>query len=259
MRLICPNCGAQYEVDDAAIPDQGRDVQCSNCGHTWFQRPAHLDADLAEELQDESAVATEEADTAEEAPQPRGLDPDVADVLREEAERESAARKAEAEALESQPDLGLDEAAREAANQSAAAARARMARLRGQEDPASDAEALAAVAAAAGKRRELLPDIEEINSTLRSSEDRKDGPDEVEGEETAAPRKSSGFRTGFLLVLIVFVAGLLLYSLAPQIVATVPQTEPYMIQYVDWANGLRETVNSAIDTAMSRINGLIGG
>ncbi|PWE51753.1 hypothetical protein DEM26_01980 [Thioclava sp. NG1] len=37
MRLVCPNCGAQYEVDDAVIPDGGRDVQCSNCGHGWFQ------------------------------------------------------------------------------------------------------------------------------------------------------------------------------------------------------------------------------
>jgi predicted Zn finger-like uncharacterized protein len=38
MRITCPNCGAQYEVDPRVIPDIGRDVQCSNCGHTWFQR-----------------------------------------------------------------------------------------------------------------------------------------------------------------------------------------------------------------------------
>jgi len=40
MRLVCPNCGAQYEVSDEAIPGGGRDVQCSACGHTWFQAPA---------------------------------------------------------------------------------------------------------------------------------------------------------------------------------------------------------------------------
>ncbi|MGB5871974.1 MAG: zinc-ribbon domain-containing protein, partial [Albidovulum sp.] len=40
MRLICPNCDAQYEVEDAVIPDEGRDVQCSNCGTTWFQDSA---------------------------------------------------------------------------------------------------------------------------------------------------------------------------------------------------------------------------
>lgn len=40
MRLTCPNCAAQYEVAPEAIPPQGRDVQCSACGQTWFERPA---------------------------------------------------------------------------------------------------------------------------------------------------------------------------------------------------------------------------
>ncbi|MDC0135779.1 zinc-ribbon domain-containing protein, partial [Sulfitobacter sp.] len=31
MRLICPNCDAQYEVPDDVMPVAGRDVQCSNC------------------------------------------------------------------------------------------------------------------------------------------------------------------------------------------------------------------------------------
>ena len=82
MRLICPNCGAQYEVDDAVIPDAGRDVQCSNCGHTWFQQPAHLDADLAEEL-GEDFDPPEEPDN-EEPLQRQELDPGIADILREE-------------------------------------------------------------------------------------------------------------------------------------------------------------------------------
>ncbi|MDG1102854.1 MAG: zinc-ribbon domain-containing protein, partial [Ascidiaceihabitans sp.] len=37
MRLICPNCDAQYEVPTEVVPTEGRDVQCSNCGQTWFQ------------------------------------------------------------------------------------------------------------------------------------------------------------------------------------------------------------------------------
>lgn len=45
MKLICPNCDAQYLVDDGLIPDAGRDVQCSNCGSTWFQPSA---ADVAQ-------------------------------------------------------------------------------------------------------------------------------------------------------------------------------------------------------------------
>jgi resuscitation-promoting factor RpfA len=37
MRLVCPNCDAKYEVPEDAIPETGRDVQCANCGHAWFQ------------------------------------------------------------------------------------------------------------------------------------------------------------------------------------------------------------------------------
>ncbi|MGB1034571.1 MAG: zinc-ribbon domain-containing protein, partial [Primorskyibacter sp.] len=39
MRLTCPNCRAQYDVPDTAIPEDGRDVECSNCAHSWFQSP----------------------------------------------------------------------------------------------------------------------------------------------------------------------------------------------------------------------------
>ena len=46
MRLICPNCGAQYAVADDAIPSGGRDVQCSNCQHTWFETPGASATDM---------------------------------------------------------------------------------------------------------------------------------------------------------------------------------------------------------------------
>ena len=39
MRLICPVCGAQYEVDGGMIPAEGRDVQCSACGKVWLATP----------------------------------------------------------------------------------------------------------------------------------------------------------------------------------------------------------------------------
>lgn len=37
IRLTCPECGAEYRVDDRAIPVAGRDVECSSCGHGWHQ------------------------------------------------------------------------------------------------------------------------------------------------------------------------------------------------------------------------------
>ena len=60
MRLVCPNCGAVYEVPEDNIPAPGRDVQCSACETTWFfERP--LDG---EELQPfEKSPRERDADT----------------------------------------------------------------------------------------------------------------------------------------------------------------------------------------------------
>lgn len=40
MRLTCPSCASEYEVDAAAIGDSGRMVRCANCEAEWFQAPA---------------------------------------------------------------------------------------------------------------------------------------------------------------------------------------------------------------------------
>ena len=120
MRLICPNCDAQYEVPDEVMPPEGRDVQCSNCGQTWFQDHPDAVADTEEEVTrpqtagDEGRTAPETTppepaaappetpasaapraaeeqpeDTPPEAPARRRVDPAVASVLQEEAELEA--------------------------------------------------------------------------------------------------------------------------------------------------------------------------
>ncbi len=75
MRLKCPNCGAQYEVPDAVIPDEGRDVQCSNCGNTWFQ--AHPDRPGTEtpKTTPASPPASEPAAPEPAAPEPADEEP----------------------------------------------------------------------------------------------------------------------------------------------------------------------------------------
>ena len=37
MRLVCPNCKANYEIPRHAVPIGGREVKCASCGHSWFQ------------------------------------------------------------------------------------------------------------------------------------------------------------------------------------------------------------------------------
>ncbi|QBF30428.1 zinc-ribbon domain-containing protein [Thalassococcus sp. S3] len=229
MRLTCPNCGAQYEVPDEVIPQEGRDVQCSNCGTTWFQPSAEdaaaedqaddvpLDADPTEEAEPETAPA----------PQPRQLDPGVADILKEEAERETVLRKAERSGgLESQPDLGLETMSAEQPEQQ-------------KETPSVEAAVSATVAAAStaaaaepATRRELLPDIEEINSSLRSSDDRA----ELKSHQSALyedeePRRG-GFLRGFVVSCLIVGALILVYANAPAIARAVPQTDPMISSFV---------------------------
>ena len=251
MRLICPNCGAQYEVPDEVIPLDGRDVQCSNCGDTWFQshpdQVQALDDDLETETADDAAEEQEQApepdhqpDTQpEEDPHPkpeveekprRDIDPAVAEILQQEAAHEASQRKNEtSSSLESQPDLGL-QAAEDDATRRSREARERMARMRGE---GSDTPVADNTADALGSRRDLLPDIDEINSTLRSASDRQtDIGDAGVYEDVEIMRKRSGFRRGFTLSILIAVILAAIYILAPKISETVPQAEPALNSYV---------------------------
>ncbi len=281
MRLICPNCGAQYEVGDDVIPTAGRDVQCSNCGHSWFQRPASQDRDLAEEMglelpEDDDGAAEHlpedelpEADTAEVAsdhlpedefeedyndPDERDLkrqelDPDVVGILREEAEREQAERAEETGGLETQTELGL-----ESGDDNAARAE-RAARLRGlSEDEADEDEAAISAVVATSARRDLLPDIEEINSTLTATSERQEDDDDDRDEK----RARSGFRRGFIIAVLFFALLALVYSYAPRIVESFPGAEPALSSYVDAVNQLRLWVDMLMQKAVDKLTVLLG-
>ncbi|NNF70859.1 MAG: hypothetical protein HKN02_01540 [Rhodobacteraceae bacterium] len=329
MRLTCPNCDAQYEVDASLIPETGRDVQCSNCGKTWFQPPEgglapppepepvapepepeyepEVDAlpdederasegdgqvDVGEEtsepepepepeptedyldgLGDDAAsffsgkaddatpedVAVEETtedaarpddefeDDDEPGPPPREvprreIDPKVREILREEAERELAARQAET--LETQPDLGLGEP-----EEPVDGAALRTARLRGREGQTPVAES--------EERRSMLPDIDEINSTLTATKDRADDMSDMAGVTETRVRRT-GFRFGFAAMLVVTTILILIYLFAPQIAAAVPPLEGALATYVDWANAMRLGIDNGLEGFVNGISSLLG-
>mgnify|MGYP001028236261 CR=1 FL=1 len=255
MRLTCPNCGAQYEVPDEVIPHEGRDVQCSNCGDTWFQaHPDNPEAALAVtktppepepapeveitapaprepepqatdgDYQDDFGEDNAPDDAPDDAPVPKqpAADPGISDILRQEAEREAQLRAGDSQAtLESQPDLGLDDIPGDESSRRAREARDRMARMRGQEaevDP--------------GSRRGLLPDIEEINSSLRASDSSALSHTAVGPARADEPAQKRGFSRGFALILIVAVVLALVYVNAGKISDAVPQVESALNAYV---------------------------
>lgn len=289
MRLICPNCGAQYEIDKGLIPDEGRDVQCSDCGHTWFETPGaslrretqapdlrdeddditaepaqpapaeprpaaqppapqapedddiqaklnalrdaedsadappaaeperHADADRAAAWAAAAATAAagtaavgahasastpDLADTDSGTP-PSSLTPDVAQILREEAEHDRQMRQREADPFESQPDLGLDE-------------------------PASGP----------GSRKDQLPDIEEINSSLRS--------EDIEDAEISKDRRGKGFWRAFFFVILLALIAVAVYIFADDIAAKFPAVAEYLGRYVEWVDGVRLWLNDIL-------------
>lgn len=250
MRLTCSNCEAQYEVDGAVIPVEGRDVQCSNCGHTWLQLPegAADDADDRAPLPLEAPAVQAAPATAAPEPRRRTLDEAVLDVLREEAEREAEARRAEGSSLETQADLGLDGATTPPSAASLPV------------PPPSDADAAheadAVVTRAA--RRELLPDIEEINSTLRPATERGDDAAALDAPQVLRQRRGE-FRRGFLTSLTLAGLLLVLYLGSGAISARVPALAPALSGYAQAVDGVRVWLDQRMRSTTQSLQGQADG
>lgn len=177
------------------------------------------------------------------------LDDSLKAVLREEAERETAVRRSQTpRTLETQPDLGLQET-----TGAAKAVRDRLARLRGQETEPEDTSKPTA-------RRDLLPDIEEINSTLRASSENRGGDEAVmaSGEaNTATP--NTAFRSGFSLMLLIAVVLIAAYVAAPKIIEQFPAAEGAMNGYVVGIDAARVWLDTAMRNAIAALQNLTGG
>ncbi|WP_198654920.1 zinc-ribbon domain-containing protein [Albibacillus kandeliae] len=323
MRITCPNCDAQYEVPDEVIPTEGRDVQCSNCGNTWYQyhpdhEPAEAapepvfapapglsadedldedetsdapemdDADDLESVEDETrwdspdedeedALKGDDEDEDEEAdpaaffakaapddlpaediaapdvyeediedlapaPTPpvaplisrkaRDMDPSISDILRQEAEFEARMRATESTSLESQAELGLDWGVSE---QPAPKPRERSVPVQ---------ETSGTVQADQDRRRSrLLPDIDEINSTLRTNETEAPAPEAV---EVAPVRSRGGFTRGFSLILLLAVLLVVVYVNSQKIIEASPSLKGPLDSYTATVDDLRRWLDTKL-------------
>ncbi|ABD53396.1 zinc-ribbon domain-containing protein [Jannaschia sp. CCS1] len=258
MRLTCPNCSARYEVDEDMVPASGRDVQCSNCSQTWFQPgprrtepkapEPETDAPEVETAQEEPRLAEvsvdgpsgapgEEATEDEPRPARRQIDPNVTDILREEAEREARLRRSDPA-----PDPAPQQEEMPLTEEPSTQRERRLADLEGAADAFDTDQITAAVAtAAAASRREQFPDIEEINSTLRATGDRHEGAEDGTDVDTvsAASRRRGSVRRGFFSVILLACIAVGIYAYAGQIAEAVPQLGPALEQYVDAVNSAR--------------------
>lgn len=262
MRLICPNCEAQYDVSDDAIPPGGRDVQCSNCQQSWFQteKPVvpgrdtsklitpklpdavEVSADAVKENAADEGIADDVA-AAPETPR-RPLDSTVASILREEAARERALPTGQNET----PPATQAETRNEAVD--ASETRQRIAQMTVEEGgtPAGRgaiaAASVGAVTASATNLRSV-PDINEINAALRARAEASDTSGLTEGEKEEATQRR-GFRRGFFFILLLFAILILPYVFADQITEALPQTRSIMSSYVTTIDQLRVSLNELV-------------
>jgi len=233
MRLTCPNCGAQYQIPDDVIPPEGRDVQCSNCGETWFQTHPDAEAEItvpAIGAEPDADASESQALDEEDWSQVRGeagareLDPAIAAILQEEARREARLRAAEAGApIENQPDLGLDSAG---------------------DVPRPP-------------RRERLPEIEKTKGSAPKARPvgSPSGPSEITG---VPAQQGSPFARGVAVAVLIAVALTLLYSKADSIADGLPWAKPVLDAYVGVVDAIRGQIGRWYLAIKPTLDSLIG-
>ena len=195
MRLVCPNCKANYEIPRHAVPIGGREVKCASCGHSWFQTRTKTSNDdqLIEPQTEFTKEDTEEVASA--ASSQKKIDPSVIKILREEAKREIEARDQE----------------------------------RNKKNiPSKNKRSLKNV-------KNSEPSILTKDALLKHQS--KDAL--AEALEDNKTTKRSGFIFGLLIVLF----ALLAYTNSNQLVSVLPESEIYIVSYIELIDEIRLELN----------------
>jgi predicted Zn finger-like uncharacterized protein len=299
MRLVCPKCDARYEVPEENIPTTGRDVQCSACDTTWFQKHPQMEAEQRSEApqatenqgaakadvtlakpddpqtqvqnstdpkesqaSSESAPDTKKADPNRQENQVKQrLHPTVAEVLREEARRETEARAAET--LEMQTELGLDGGAqffaprREASENAQTYEQAETVSAAKPEAKTLEEE-LDELEAILGKNTQesrppksaLLPNIEDINPSIEAEETADEVHEARDAPLPKQPKKRTGtfgFITGLLVIGLLFA----IYHFEERIVQFHEPLAPALKSYVEHVDRIRAYSDHSVHKAIA--------
>jgi len=291
MRLQCPNCDAEYEVDASAIPYDGRDVQCSNCGHGWYQTHPDFETDDAIEaaLYDPpppfdrpeaspapskaaASVAAKAAPVTSDVPK-REIDPEALRILREEVAYEKAKRAAEKAAASSAPqqvqDLSLEAELDKMAMVDLPPPSAALTQndLRVPIAPL-ETDFSGAPYSEQPNRSVVARRVARLKGTLDDSAaaiSSGDGPAAAQPAMLAGLSQSGaqdlrqtktnlskrGQRAGFYTALLASLAATGAYIYSPQLATSLPQLEPSLVQYVSLINDLRVYAEIAADKGAS--------
>ena len=95
MRLVCPNCKANYEIPPNAVPIGGREVKCDSCGHSWFQTRQKQTKEKKLTKPDIKIANEDILEVESSESNKKKIDPSVIKILKEEAKREIEARDRE--------------------------------------------------------------------------------------------------------------------------------------------------------------------
>ena len=228
--------------------------------------PVQSQSTPVEAAQAETAQPSEpEASPTPSTPPRPELAPDVADILRSEAERETALRK---QVRVAPPKASGTPAEAEDADTTAKGSapqtpqRVRVSRRdmprRGADRMSRPApEDVASAPSSMDQRKDLLPNIDDVTRKLGKQGDpelQKPAEDSSEKAVVEQPDTRSGgaFTRGFAFALLIAVVAWLVYSESDEIAGQFPQAEPYLQGYVDGINDARVWIDAQVGAVVPR-------
>ena len=213
MRLVCPSCSAEYEVNDAAIGAKGRMVRCASCAAEWFQAPGVGAASPAAEPP-AAEPATPDPGPADAGP----ADPVVADPPPAAPEPELSAKQPAYRQTPSESDEYARLRAEFGEDGPGGAKKGETVYV--DEDPRVVEGVAAAAPAADGTRARARrrADTEDLEASLH------DNPEDVAAGGGA-------FIAGFATVTLVALILIALYVKAPELAEIAPQAEGPLAAY----------------------------
>ncbi len=252
MRLVCPECGETYAVAKGLIPDEGRDVQCASCNHTWFQKPIvesqtpEPPANLSDLVQPAAKSEEEDRERLRRAvreelalqetdatggkpggpsrltqpPKPAPVEPDEADFM---------------DSLRSH----LKEAEKEAKADKSAA-------------PAKSSRRNVAEAAAMAGVDTSTPTKAEVSGGVRRIGEKYD-IEELKSDPVFENKRRGRRRLGFMTACVAAGLATLAYINADSITARYPQTAPAMAQFTGIVDMSRVQIEAVADKARAQI------